>query len=309
MKSTSLKLKYPREEKGGLAVLVAFMTFSLIAITSLAADIGVAKSKRVNIQAATDMGALAGVHKLMVGGAQISDVVNEARNIANANDGNATYATPEVGVWNWNNNTFTAGAAGTPNAVRVTSTGSVSTYFAKIFGAENLSAASESIAAYGTPTASSCLIPFGLEDTVLDGHEYGDIIDISRASAGNWGKIDIDGNMSSNPAFIAAMTSGFCSRSVKLGDTFTSATGFAGVSNGFEDRMEINPIISMPVVQGFSNGNSTVTVVGFVSVKLIMQQGHGNGWSGRIQFLQNAVGTSINGNVGEPWGNGLGLVR
>ena len=174
MKTSSPVSAYRKDEKGGLAVLVAFMTLALISITALAVDFGMAKAKRVSIQAATDMGALAGAHKLLVSGVQTSAVINEARNIALANDSNAAFGTPQLGIWL--NGTFTTGGAGTPNAVRVTATGSVSTYFGGVLGFSSLNAAAESIAAVGAPVTASCVVPFGMEDITLTGHSYGDTI-------------------------------------------------------------------------------------------------------------------------------------
>jgi hypothetical protein len=169
----------------------------------------------------------------------------------------------------------------------------VQAFFGAVLGIDTLRPNASAIAAVDGAGEVNCLIPFGLNASVLAGANFGDIITITGPSPGNWGKIDIDGNMSSNPVFVAAMTNLLCTSGVSIGDQFDPGTGFAGVLDGFEGRIALNPIVILPVVDHFPNGNSSkVTVVGFVAAKLLTNDQVPNGNQG------NPASNNGNGNSG-----------
>jgi len=296
-----------KREDGAMVLLVSIMATALLGMAALAVDIGLARSKRFDLQVAADAGALSAIRLLTVSGVTMDEIRTEARLMALQNSPGAT-VTAEVG--RWTGSTFLTGNGVAVNAVRVVATESVPTAFAKIWRIFSTEPLARAIAMNGGSNDVNCVIPFGIEDRVIRNSRYGDTLDLSRASAGNWGKLDIDGNMSNGNAFVTAMTSGFCSRTISIGDQISPGTGFARVDEGFEQRRQLNPIVIMPIVSGFSNGNSQPVIVrGFIVARLISQgQGNGARWTGRIQFLNDYVGNSIFGNITEPLGQGRQLV-
>jgi len=136
----------------------------------------------------------------------------------------------------------------------------------------------------------------------MQGKHYGDTISISQPSPGDWGKLDVGGiNSSSGPVFFDSMQSGMCSAILKVGDTVSPGTGYAQVTPAFEERLDTNPIVTMPIVQAFGNGNSQVTIVGFIVAELLTQGNNGSNWNGQIRFLREETGLGASGSVGQPY--------
>src|SRR5262249_22676782 len=129
------------------------------------------------------------------------------------------------------------------NAVRVAARRQVPTAFGRILGFRELDPATHSIAYLSGTGSATCLAPFGITQAVVDANGYGNVIDISSPSPGNWGKLDIGGNMSSNPVFVDGMVNGLCNTTVNVGDAISPGTGFAGVINGFDGRYDVNPFM------------------------------------------------------------------
>lgn len=277
-------------ERGVSAVLFALMITAIVGCTALVIDVGTAFWHQRKLQVATDAGALSGLQTIVKGGNNAT-ATTDAISFTTANDTDAVVDLVEIGKWT--TGTFQAGAVPV-NAVRVKGSVSVGTYFARIFGFNSLLPKVESIAAYGFSNNAQCLLPFALDDNVLAGKNFGDTIDVGVNSPGNWGKVDLDGNMSCAPCFVDAMTNGLCGKSVSVGDQFTPGTGNGGVSNGFDGRMGVNPIAVLPVVQSFPNGNSSpVTVVGFVTVQILGNLGKGSHWNGKLKFLNDQAGMGL----------------
>ncbi len=306
-KAQKASLSARREERGAVVLLAAVLAFALMGAAAISYDLGLARIRRLDAQVACDAGALAGVTQLMQG--QTAAVAQtEARNVASINLPNGIIQSVEIGRWDGANQAFVT--TGLPNAVRIFAAQSVPTVFSRVWGQLSTTPRTMAIATYDGSNDVNCLIPFGLEDDSLVGKNYGDTMTINHASPGNWGKLDIGGNMSSNPVFLAAMASGACSATVSIGDLLSPGTGFAGVVNGFDSRIASNPIVTMPIVNGFSNGNSSpVTVVGFVVAQLILQNGNGQNWSGQIRLLNEFAGNSSGGSIGAPGSHARFLVQ
>ena len=162
----------------------------------------------------------------------------------------------------------------------------------------------DSIATLASSNDVSCLVPFGLEwPTLFDVnnndaplYQPGDLLTITRASPGNWGKIDVGGNMSSAPNFLHAMQGTGCEVTVSVGDEYDSATGFAGVRDGFQWRLDNDPVITVMVVDEFGNGAHEVNILAFVVLEVVSIVGNGNNWAITFRFLDSQpVGGTGNG--------------
>ncbi len=282
-------------EVGGMAVIASVIIGAMLLIASLVVDVGLVRVEHRQINLASDAAALAGVLKLLQPGATASDAVSEAQNVAAANGLSAAEISSRgtIQVGHWDGSQFLTGASPL-NAVRVPGERSVLFSLGRLFW-NHMDPTVDSIASLASSNDVSCLIPFGLEWPALfdvnnnDAPLYqpGDYLTISRASPGNWGKIDIGANMSSAPNFLHAMQGTGCDLTVSVGDTFDSATGFAGVRDGFQWRLDNDPIVTLSVVDEFKNGNKKVDILAFVVLEIISVSGNGNNWNITFKFLDS----------------------
>ena len=288
-----------QREKGATTILVAVLVATLLGLAGLATDVSLARREQRVIQAAADAGVLAGVLKLMNGQSD-SSAITEATQVALANRGNMTLESVQVG--HWDNVTRTFSNIGSHNAMRIQSALQTPVRLGAVWNFFSLSPRVEAVASFGGANVAECVVPFGIESSVLQGKHYGDTMSISSPSPGNWGKLDVGGiNASSGPVFYNAFQSGVCTSTISVGDTISPGTGFAQVSPAFKDRMAVNPRVVMPVVQGFGNGNADVLVVGFVVVEILAQGNNGSNWSGSVRFLDEPAGLGAGGGVGQPY--------
>lgn len=302
-------------EGGYVFILFSVVILGLLMCVSFAIDVGFAYWEKQNIQLATDAGALSGVKELLTAGVTQSDVEQAVVDVAAANGLSIAEINSaggiETGIWNVATKSFVASSnMSLVNAVRVRAKREVGTFFAKVMGFSSLLPHVMSIAVQDFPTFSNCPVPYGIEDDLLMGVIYGDILEVDRDSPGNWGKLDIGGNMSSGPNFIQAMQANTCNASVAVGATVNPGTGFAGVIDGFEARALINPVMVVAVVDGFPNGNSTpVTIKGFVVVEIVSISGNGANWKAELRFLEEFGGEGVGGPSGGPLSLSRALVR
>jgi len=314
--------KMLNSEQGAVYVFVCFLLLIALQIVGLVTDFGISWNEERQLQIAVDAGALAGVNRYVTNPVTVNSlsaanltVVPEAIEVAGANRTTSSEIVSAGGVvpGNYNPSTQVFSPLTTPlNALEVNSRKQVDTIFGRLLDWSSLVPEVSSLARIGASNRVSCLVPFGLDDDILVGRNFGDILDIGRNSPGNWGKLDIGGNMSSLPNFVDAMINGICGVVVNIGDQFDPATGFAGVRNGFDGRIASNPIVTLPVVDRFPNGNSQqITIMGFVVVELI-SQGRRNGanWNGTIRFLNRSTGLGVTGSIpGPPFASSRVLVR
>jgi len=337
-----------RENEAGVAVMLAavFMA-AVLSIAAIAIDTGIAFQQKRQIQFASDAMTLAAVKELRdlpsrvvpsnpVDKAAQDSLIDQirlnAKSVAQANGLTTTLFSSggeldtdlEIGRFDLTTKVFSAPTAGEEyNAARVRSRRIVGKQFAgAIQNAAEMRPNVLSTAVVGTAGTGQCVIPFGVTEVEMQELQHGDIISLNWQGSGNWGKLDLGGtNMSSRPNFIDAMTGQTC-HNASVGDQIDPGTGYAGVADGFDQRIGINPIVTIPVVDGFGNGNSTPsTIVGFILAELIWQSGgnsgsgngNGNGsgngnngggngsnWTGEMKFL----GEATLGGVGGP-DNGL----
>ncbi|MFN8388762.1 MAG: TadG family pilus assembly protein [Bdellovibrionota bacterium] len=299
-------------ERGVSAILLAVTATAIVAVAALAIDLGEGFRQKRLLSIATDAGALYGaqalyyLHTSNPTPTQANRIVADAANFTTEN-APGTAPTVELGVWNAG--TFTPASAGV-NAVRVKNQKVMPTVFTGIWGINSILPNTESVAAMGPAGGADCLIPWGLAKSFLQGRNFGDTLTIPQQSNGNWGKLDINGNMSSGPNYLDAMEHGLCGYPLEVGDTVSPGTGNAQLQNAFDGRLASNPIVTIPIVNAFGNGNANVTIVGFAVVQLIAQRGNGGGWSGDFKLLDLPAGNGISSTpIGSPYASTWALVK
>jgi hypothetical protein len=136
--------KYIRKQnlsKGQILPIVVLMMFAIIAMVAVVLDGGVLMFGRRGAQAAADAGALAGAQRLCEG-YTVANVINEA----------VTYATA-------NNDATSAAASVSGNQVSVTTTIDNPSFFAKIFGVDQLQSNAYAVATCSYPTNAQRVLP------------------------------------------------------------------------------------------------------------------------------------------------------
>lgn len=296
-------------QHGIVLVLTAVGLFAFIAFVSLAVEISLGRAHQRHLQAGADAAALAGTLELAKNPVLSLPAQQEAGNAATANIlTNSEVTAIEVGTWDFTSKQFSPSVP-PYTAIRVAARRTVPVIFSQLLSWSALTPAVESVAVVTNPSEATCVIPYGigynfLSDLISNGLNYGDVITVEGESSGNWGKLDIGGNMSSLPDFTEAMVNGACTSPLSIGEMIEQATGYAGVPIGFEDRIDLNPIVVIPVVtlyplnvygSDFDDGNGNVQVMGFIVAELIEQSGH-----------QGNNNNDNNGNDNNNQGNGHG---
>jgi Flp pilus assembly protein TadG len=174
-------------QRGVTVVLVAILLLALIAITSLAVDIGYVMATRNELQNVADAGALAGARQLgvlyeemgpgsqddyvcdpgtIIPVVQETGALNTAAGVCIAIDA----AEVVIGRWNSTSRTFAA-TLSQPNAVKVTArrdgsaNGPITTFFAQVINIDSVPVRAEAIAALTGESTSDPLdleIPVGI---------------------------------------------------------------------------------------------------------------------------------------------------
>lgn len=280
-----------------LALTLLCLTL-MVLLTAFAIDLSGTYNSKQQLQAAIDSAALAGAGQLALGAstsqALRAAAVTEARVIANANfvtdDELAAGLNIDVGRWNIAAREFTVDAEPF-NAIRVGARRNVGVFFAKFFGRDFLNVGGVAISAVSGLGQAQCLPPFAVLDTLVTGLEPGNTFSVSRSSPGNWGKIDLRDDISGEQDYREAIRDGVCDVTLSVGESIGTSTGFSGVDNGINDRRNLNPVILLPVVDNFPQGQSSPTqTVGFVEVEIISTSGSGNNWQGVFEIRETLSG-------------------
>jgi hypothetical protein len=152
-------------------------------------------------------------------------------------------------------------------------------------------------------------MPLGVDgvsnQSPIAGVSVGGMFNLGVAGAGNWGKLDIGGNMSSGTNFEDAMLNGTCSRTATVGSTVSVGTGFGGSLDHVMDQVLLSPVANgmvISVTSRFPNGNGTVQIREFIKVAFKGSTGSGGNWRGQFQILERNVTPPVGG-------GGTGLVQ
>jgi Flp pilus assembly protein TadG len=300
------RAKY-NSEKGAILILVAILLTAFFAIVSLCIDVGYAYLQTRRLQTALDAAAVSAANLLAISPVptnkndplyltRINNVIETARQISEANG--AVQAELDradgIQIGTWTNGRFEEKTSPPFNAVSVSGRRVVSTFFGSMFGLSSLNPPASAVALVADANSADCLIPFAITQDTLNNRRANNTFTANQDGPGNWGKLDIGGNMSSSRNFIEAMSNPVCNP-VSVGANFPPAPGFAGVPQGFENRCNLNPIVTMPVIDKFPNGNSSqAKVLGFIVAKITTE-------CDRIQ--QSGGGGEIPKNAPPPQGN------
>lgn len=270
--SIKMKLYYYirrlQTEDGQALVLFAIMFCVLCGIAGFSIDVGNVYLQKIKLQNAVDAGALAGAQSLQAGNT-IYTVQAAAQDLAEKN------------VQNGNYNSVVQG-----NQVTVTSQKQVPAFFAKLFGYDYFNVTTTAAAAYGPIISSSDIVPIGVTAEAIESAAPGEEISFTGNSwsAGNWGYLDIDGNGGS---VLGTNIQNGVSGTFKVGDSILTKPGktTGPVDKAIQYRIDEDSIsqicssyttateacqrvVTVPIVDGYSNGRSTVTVDGFAEFYL-----------------------------------------
>jgi len=317
---------------GAVLVLVSLFMAAAFGFAALVVDVGNAYLEDRRIQYGSDAAAMAGARIIEENfPADLDLVLAVAEEVAFANGITVEELQSGSGIQlgEWNGSEFTAyqtpytsGQSSTVNAVLVGARRQADTFFSKIYNVSSLPVFRHGIASTPLEQDQSCLKPFGLEFTGLPDSEniiWGEtMIPVGVNSPGNWGKLNIGGNMSSGTNFENAMLNNVCNEAdspfAYVGDEVQTAPGFAGtVRSVFEDLLA-DPDTSkrrmvFPVVTEFGNGSSWVEILSFLELELIsLEEGEEaeGGLAGQSKNNGNGPGGNNGNGPGGNNGNGPG---
>lgn len=308
--SNTSRVNYSRPG-GFVLVFFSFCLFVMFCLCALVLDIGDAFFNKHRIQLGADIAAVASAAKLRTGGwlsaaetfAELNEVDSETE-IDSIEPGCFDSAatppsfSPLDSFSTENPGPPITAACPSPQklAVRVRSHRQVPAFFGKISGVSSLRPAVTAVAVLPESSSKNCIRPFGVEQGLLDGLETGDGFTTGDPDPGNWGKLNIGGNMSSGNRFEEAMLSDTCDESVEVGSRILTGTGFGGPINKVFDTLTLPKNYSksqgmiIPVTSPFPNGRSdTVEILEFIKVDFVSQTGSGNNWRGTFRIVARNV--------------------
>lgn len=302
-------------EQGAVVIIIGVILTFLLGTVAFSIDLGEVVDQKTGAQIAVDAGAFAAAELLSNQPltATGSELTTEARRLANENGIPSSQIT-NVACGNWDSantpsfqtcsdNCINCGGLEV-NAVKVEATRPVSATFGKFFGVNSMA---PSVAAIGYQSAGTpfyCTIPFGFESAVFDTVLPGDFFSISaeNTNSGNWGKLDIGGNMSSGNNFREAMRNGgVCDQSAAIGSSISAGTGFGGnLTRGFNELASNGHATgaTFAVVTPFPNGNGNVDILEFVRVDFLSQRRNGRNWQGNFRLVERNITPTIGGHTG-----------
>lgn len=194
MKTIEQLISIVNNQRGATAVVIALVITVLIGFVALATDVGYVSVTKNELQNIADAAALAGAGELgniykgltydeqqvltldanQVDAIEASakDVVGEGKN--RAGGGNIIIDDGDIFINKWSGTSFTSDNYNQPNAVRVTArrdssaNGPISTFFAKIFGIDNLDVSADATAALTGLASGEPPFPVGISKHWFD---------------------------------------------------------------------------------------------------------------------------------------------
>lgn len=295
-----LKDSLKQEDEGFVITLTSTLLFVLCVVAAFVVDYGRALWEERRIQNAMDYAAQAGATLMGTASLTYADVEQEVQAIAGANGvdpseiesincGRWQEISGSVGEYEFISEACDASGA---NAVQVNSTRRMKTTFARVMGNQALWPSAVAIAMRPTSSIAQCIKPFGIElSMIIDNTvEEGDVFTVGKNSPGNWGKLDIGGNMSSGVNFMDAMLNDVCDEDVALNSVVSPGTGFGGaIDQVFDEVLDEGEDQSMIVAANsdFGNGNSDVTILEFLEIDYIHDNGKsGANWQGTFRLIK-----------------------
>lgn len=286
------------KERGAVVVLFAAGLATFLVFLVFVVDIARILVEKRAIQNMADILSLGALHRLGAG-ASYALVEERVVALAEANGVGYTEVTaqrPRCGVWL--SGAFVPHASEecdrTTTAIEVTVRRDVPLIFQYWLPGEGMSIVARAVG-YLPPTQSNCIRPFGIEESALSaaGVSQGGTFTIrGTQGAGNWGKIDLDGNSSSGTVYTGLMLDNQCDAAFAAGNWVSAGTGNAQISNVFETMLgDSTPPFAwqnlvFAVTSDFPQGNGLVQIRRFMRVDLVSQRGTGQGWMATVRVMQ-----------------------
>lgn len=155
LRQSTCKIKYLNSEGGAVTIVVAFVIFSLLAVTALVIDIGLLYQERRQLQTAADSATLAGAVDLAEGrSTEEAQVTAEQYVLENAN-----VVPDQIAV------DFPSA-----NQIKVTCSTTRDLFIAPVFGKANSSVKTTATATYGPATSVRNLVPIIVPIEQVAGH-------------------------------------------------------------------------------------------------------------------------------------------
>ncbi|MEY4667760.1 MAG: hypothetical protein RL518_459 [Pseudomonadota bacterium] len=297
-----MTIRHPKpahSESGFIVLMFMLMVAVLLTSVAFAVDVGRAYDTQRQLQIVADTAALSAAGAL---GSTTSyaHVVSVVADIARANGATADEVMvkePRCGTWE--NDTFVPNSAracsSSANAVEVTVVREIPTNFARLIKKYSFNLQASAVAHLPPPEGGNCIRPFGVEQSYLDTLSVpeGGLFTVSGAvGAGNWGKIDLNGNASSGEEYTRLMLNNLCDEAITPGGYVSSGTGNAQIEQVFQALLQDTapPLAAtnmiLAVTSDFENGNSLVQIQRFIKVDLLSQQGTGPRWRATFRIVE-----------------------
>lgn len=296
-------MKIPRsmrnkKEQGAVLTLFAAGLMVFVAFLAFVVDIARAYNEQRKVQMAADASSLAALSTL---GSSVNydSVLGRVTSVANANNITTTEVTavaPRCGVWA--SGSFTPASSGTctstANAVEVTVRRTLPVYFSEFIFRDSFLLEGRAVS-YMPPSTGNCIRPFGIEEAALSSLNLanGSTFTVEGTqSAGNWGKIDLDGNSSSGTVYTSLMLNNLCNDAFTPGNWVSVGTGNAQISQVFDTILsDATPPLAwqnmvFAVTTDFPKGNGLVQIRRFMRVDLLAERGNGQGWSATLRVRE-----------------------
>ncbi len=135
------------------------------------------------------------------------------------------------------------------------------------------------------------VVPYGVPSNAVGSVGTTNTLQIWRF--GNGGLLELCGPLAGRAQIENAIANGVpCLASV--GETVRLATGINGISQGFRDRYDANPIVVLPVVNDFPIGSAEVTIHAFIMGQLLGPgTGTGLNWTIDVKILSVAPPANV----------------
>jgi Flp pilus assembly protein TadG len=287
-----------RDQRGFAVLLVSMFLCVILGFMGFALDLARVYDQRQQMQIAADAASLAAVN-VLGSGVSYSSVLATITAVAEANSvmlEEITEVMPLCGAWA--DGQFYPQSAGvcdqSATAVRVTIRRAVPQGFFSFLRTAGTTLVANATSYKPLNSPGNCIRPFGVESSYLTNLnlQQGATFTISGTQgAGNWGKIDLDGNSSSGEQYTSLMLSNLCDEAIAAGNDVSVGTGNAQIRQVFDTLLmdSSSPYayqgMVFAVTTDFPAGNGVVTILKFIRVDLVSQRGNGQGWQGTFRLV------------------------
>ena len=282
-------------------VLLLFLVFAAILMMSLAfaVDIGKAHDQQRQIQIAADAASLAAIGALG-NSPSYENMLAAVTSIAHSNGvslAELMESPPRSGTWS--NGAFvphpSPGCDHSSTAVEVSVYRTLPTNFARLLNKNQFDLRARAIGYLPPSINGSCIRPFGVENSYLSrlSVPVGGTFSVRGVQgSGNWGKLDVGGNMSSGTQYTEQMLTNVCHEDVAPGHSVSAGTGNAQIEQVFETLLnDATPPLAgqnmvIAVTSDFGCGNGDVQIDRFIKVDLLSQSGSGSRWQATFRIVE-----------------------